>query len=333
MPEDTITPREVVPAGTSIVRESFSAKELVQESAAPIGIGFKDQLEAAMVLAQHKPRSLDKFRRRLLDYCADPTFAHDALYKKPVGKAPDPKTGKLVDQFAINFSVRFIESALQVFGNTRVWEWIAEESAQRAKIHVLVVDVEDNNGYGTDRNIEKVVERKNPGQRAIRGWRQNSYGDKVALVDATNDEFRNLWGSERSKLRRDNGQRLLPFHILAQCRAQIEATMTNEHAKNPAAVRDAVLDAFHTLGIEAAELEAYTDKKIPQLLPDEMEGLRKIYIALKDGEYSWNDLLKLKEAPAEGDEAKPAKASKLKDRIIEQHAPAQQPLVPEEGQS
>jgi hypothetical protein len=323
-----VTPREIVPAGTSVVRESFNAKEVMAEAAAPVGIGFREQLEAAMILAQRRPRSLDKFRLRLLDYCKDPTFAAAALYRKPVGKGRDPKSGEMVEQYAINFSVRFIEAALQVFTNTRVWEWIAEETLQRAKIHVLVVDVEDNNGYGTDRYIEKLVERKQPGKRAVHGWRQNTYGDSVALVDATADEFRNLWGAERSKLRRDNGQRLLPFHILADCRAQIEATLKDQHAKNPDADRYAVLGAFHSLGIEPDELEGYMDKKVQQFLAAELDELRGLYTGLKEGEYTWNDLVRLKREPAEGEKGAPAEPppSKLKDRILSKHAPQQQTL-------
>src|SRR5215472_4638311 len=70
--ETPVVPREIVPAGTTVVREGFNSKELVTEAAAPVGIGFREQLEAAMILAQRRPRSLDKFRLRLLDYCEDP---------------------------------------------------------------------------------------------------------------------------------------------------------------------------------------------------------------------------------------------------------------------
>jgi hypothetical protein len=314
-----VEPREVVPAGTSVVREGFNAKEIMSGTDLATGVDFKTQLEAAMILAKHKPRSLDKFRLRMLDYCKDPAAAAGALYRKPVGKAPDAKTGQMVEQYAVNFSVRFDEAALQAFGNTRVWEWITYEDSERARIHVLVIDVEDNNGYGTDRMIEKVVERKNPGKRPVRRWRANSFGDQVALVDATADEFRNLWGAERSKLRRDNAQRLLPYNILAECRAQIEATLKDQHAQNPAAARNKIVDAFHTLGITPEELTDYLGKKPEQFLESDLAQLREIYTGLRDGEFTWAALIRLKEDPAEGEGKAPPKSTKLKDQIIERH--------------
>jgi hypothetical protein len=326
-----VTPREIVPAGTSVVREAFDAREIAIGTELAAGVDFESQLKAAMILAARKPRRVDVFRLRMLEDCKDLTFAAAALYQKPVGKKKDPKTGEWVQEYAINFSVRFIEAALRAFGNTRVFEWVTYEDAQRAKIHVLVMDVEDNNGYGTDRVIEKVVERRQPQGRTVRGQRPNSFGDTVFLVDATADEFRNLWGAERSKLRRDNAQRLLPFHILAQCRAQIEKTVADHSIKHPDEARNQVLDAFYALGITPEEIEQYMDKPVKGMLEPDLKELRAIYTGLKEGEYTWAELVRMKAEPAEqAAGAAIEKPSKLKDHILAKHE-KQQKLVPEEG--
>jgi hypothetical protein len=319
---------EIIPGGTVAVRESFDAKEVLAGTDLSTGVGFKTQLEAAMVLADRKPRRIDVFRLRMLEDCKDPTFAEAALYHKPVGKKKNPVTDKWEDQFAVNFSVRFIEAALQAFGNFRVFEWLTYEDDKRARIHVAVIDVEQNNGYGTDRMVDKVVERKNPQGRTIRGQRPNSYGDMVYLVDATADEFRNLYGAERSKLRRDNGQRILPFHILAQCRDQIDQTVNDQNAKHPETVRDKLRDAFYSVGVSPQKLEDYLGHPLQQLNDAEMIALRAIYSGIKEGESTWADIERLKAEPAEGEGDQPGpqkKPGKLKDKLMK---PEQQPLDP-----
>jgi hypothetical protein len=316
---------EIIPAGTVAVRESFDVKEVMSGTDLSTGVGFKTQLEAAMVLADRKPRRIDVFRLRMLEDCKDPIFAEAALYNKPVGKKKNPVTGTWEEQFAVNFSVRFIEAALQAFGNFRVFEWLTYEDDKRARIHVAVIDVEQNNGYGTDRMVEKVVERKNPQGRTIRGQRPNSFGDMVYLVDATADEFRNLYGAERSKLRRDNGQRILPFHILAQCREQIDKTVKDEHAKHPETVRDKLRDAFYSVGVSPQQLEDYLGHPLGQLNDAEMIALRAIYSGIKEGESTWADIERLKAEPAEGESGETPdpqkKPGKLKDRLMKGEKP------------
>src|SRR5262249_17904142 len=149
------------------------------------------------------------------------------------------------------------------------------------------------------------------------GQRPNSYGDMVFLVDATADEFRNLYGAERSKLRRDNGQRLLPFHILAELREQIDKTLADETAQHPDPARNRVSDAFKAMGIGPDMLAAYLDKPTEQIAPNDINALRAIYVALKDGETTWNELMRLKTEPAEG-ESEPDKQrrSKVKDALL-----------------
>jgi hypothetical protein len=311
---------EIIPAGTVAVRESFDSEEVLAGTDLSTGVDFKTQLEAAMILADRKPRRIDVFRLRMLEDCKDPTFAEQALYHKPVGKKLNPVTDKWEEQVAVNFSVRFIEAALQAFGNFRVFEWLTYEDDKRARIHVAVIDVEQNNGYGTDRMIEKLVERKKPQGRTIRGQRPNTYGDMVYLVDATADEFRNLYGAERSKLRRDNGQRILPFHILSQCREQIEKTVKDENAKHPETMRDRLRDAFYSVGVSPQQLEDYLGHPLQQLNDAEMIALRVIFTGIKEGESTWSDIERLKAEPAEGEsqqEAEPQKKpGKLKDRLM-----------------
>src|SRR5262249_31607490 len=142
----------------------------------------------------------------------------------------------------------------------------------------------------------------------VRGMRENSYGDAVYLIDATADEFRNVMGSERSKLLRDNGQRLLPRDILDEARALIDATLANENARDPDAAKKKILDKFAGLGVSATMLKEYLGRPIETVTVKDLTDLGALHAGLKDGEYTWADVMRAKAEPAEGEPNAESKA-------------------------
>ncbi|HEY1897566.1 MAG TPA: hypothetical protein VGG62_14900 [Terracidiphilus sp.] len=311
-------------------------------SPAAAAAAAKAEVEAAFVLAWRKPRDIDLFRERVLKDCRRPLFAETALYHRPVGREKDPATGEWRDAFAVNFSVRFIESALQHWMHVNVSARITYEDRQRALMTVKVLDLERNVAYSTDAMMDKVVERREikKGRVAI-GVRENSYGDTVYLVEATKDEFRNVLGAERSKLIRDNGQRLLPRDILEEARMVIDATVSSETAKDPDGAKKKVLDKFSSLGISAAMLKEYLgpDKPIESLTLEGLNNLGALYNGLKEGSFTWPDVMRMKLEQAEGDKSDkgqkpgPGGARKLRERMLENPQAPPLPLTNEEPKS
>ena len=335
----SITPNkpELVTAGAVSVRDTLNATEVIQgsESAIAAAAEYESQIKAGMILARAAPRRLDQFRLGLLEDCKRRGFAARGLYKKPVGRKKNPKTGEWEQEYAVNFSVRFIEAAIGHFTNLHIFERITYEDEKRARLTVQVLDIQRNIGYSTDRMLDKLVERKDVRGRIPRGERENSYGDKVYLVDATADEFRNLYGAERSKLRRDNAQRLFPIDILEECWEQIEKTLEAEYNEDPDAAKNKVLDAFYAIGVDPAVLEQYLGRPIKNLGKADIQELRAIYSGLEAGEFTWLDLMRIKASPAE-DEAKPLDegSKKLRDKLLGarkkgEPKPEQQTLSPE----
>jgi len=204
---------------------------------------------------------------------------------------------------------------------------------------VTVDDVEKNLSFRTDATVERLVERRQlPKGRSPRGTRENSYGDTVFLLEATGEELRNKVGSERSKLIRDNGKRILPRKLLVEARRVVEQTLQDETAKAPDAARKKILDRFASIGIAPDLLKEYLERPIESLRPPDLVELQVIFNGLKDGDFTWRDVMAMKTAPAEGEESAggseapklTGKAGKLKDKIMgarsqQQPQPAAEP--------
>ena len=154
----------------------------------------------------------------------------------------------------------------------------------------------------------------------------------VFMVDATPEEFKLKVASERSKLRRDCGQLLLPRYVLDACREQIDATVADETAKDPDAARKKVLERFFSIGIDAAMLRSYMGYALDALTVKDIAELQVIFTSLRDGECTWEDVVRIKTAPAEGEEqqagAKPA--DPLRDKIMSARETRKAAAKPEE---
>jgi hypothetical protein len=151
-------------------------------------------------------------------------------------------------------------------------------------------------------------------------------------VEATKDEFRNVMGAERSKLIRDNGMRLLPRDILDECRELIDKTLDDENAKDPDSAKKKVLDKFGALGISASMLKEYIGRPLETLGAKDLSELAPLHNGLKDGDFTWADVMRAKEAPAEGEKPKDPGAPRptLKETMMSKPQAQAQPQPPQE---
>jgi hypothetical protein len=313
---------EVMPAPmTMAVPQPQTAREI---SAAYSAAQAQAEVQTRAVIARHNPRSLDDFQANALHLCKDPDFADIALYKRKVGRKKND-AGQWEDSFAIDFSIRFIEAVIPYFKNIYSRMRVVEETEDHITINVAVYDAESNTGHDQDVSLPKLVERTDIQDREPVSQRLNSNNKTVYTVRATKDELRNVIGAERSKLTRDQAKKLMPFHILAKCRKQIEQTVADENANDPEAVKTRVIDSFSALGVKPSQLAEYLDRSLDSLQPKDLAELRVLHNGLKEGEFLWSDLVRAKAAPAEG-ETDPAAAekpvNKIKQKIAEARAKA-----------
>ena len=269
------------PAG-QVARREFGAQEMaVRGETAATAVAAREAaaVQARFIMAERNPRSIEAFRVAMLDECKRPAFAAVARYAKPIG------TGKVYGP-----TIRFIEAAIRNFRNLAPEVFTVFDSERLRIVRVTVTDLESNICYATEIQVEKTVERKNGKGREILAERTNSYNEPVFIVMATEDEVNVKQAALVSKAIRTQAQRLLPGDVVEECMATIIAIQAKADAQDPAAALRKIVDSFHELNVEPADLEKYLGKPLDRLQPKNLQDLREIYAAIKDGQISWDEI-------------------------------------------
>jgi hypothetical protein len=264
----------------------------------------KALVSARFEIALRQPRDIDAVRERLLRECARPSFAQVAIYRKPVGEGIEGP------------SIRFAEAAIQAMGNLAIDTPAIYDDAEKRILRVTVADVETNVVHSKDVTIMKRVERQRlaEGQVPIRS-RVNSRGKTVHLVEATDDEILNTENALVSKALRTTGLRLVPGWLIDECMAAVRATRQRGDAADPDAAKRKLLDAFRAVGVTAEDVKAWLGHPADALAPAELEELRGIYTALRDGDTTWREVMDARESATEAPAAPGAKAATLKEKL------------------
>ncbi len=239
----------------------------------------KARIQAAYIMAIQRPRSYDQSRIKILEACSRPSFAEKVEYSKPVGG------GKPI----VGPSIRFAELALREWGNISYENQVVYDDDLTRRINVVITDLETNTTFSASIQLNKTVERKNATGREVVSERINSYGDKVYIVKATDDEIANKQAALVSKALRNEGLRLIPQDIVEEAIERARETVKRRDKADPDAARKKLADAFASLRIMPADLEKYLGHPLGQTSPAELQDLRSIYQTIKDGEAKWSD--------------------------------------------
>lgn len=234
-------------------------------------------VQARAIMAIQRPRDYDVARVKLLASCRRPTFAGAAWYE--------------IKNRGSGFTIRFVEEAIRFLGNIMSEVTTTYDDERKRIVHVEVVDIENNSSFARDLTIEKSVERKSANGRKILGTRKNSYGDDVYILEATDDEVAVKESAMVSKAVRTLSERHIPADIREDCRAAIAATRGNEAAKDPEGERKKIIDGFAALRVMPSDLETYLGHPLAQVTPSEIVDLKSVWMALRDGTATWQDVL------------------------------------------
>ena len=240
----------------------------------------KARIQAAYIMALQKPRNEDEARDRILHACRRPTFAERVEFSKPV-------SGRQIK----GPSIRFAELALREWQNILTETQVIYEDDFIRRIKVFVTDLETNRIASKEIQINKTVERKKTEGREVLGKRINSYGEMIYIVKATEDELNNKEAAFISKAVRNEGLRLIPSDVTDEAIKTARHTLQNRDAKDPDTAKKKLLDAFSSIGVRPKDLEQYLGHKTDTLTPSELQDLRGIYRAIKDGESTWMDYI------------------------------------------
>lgn len=293
-------------------RTPSGALDLRDPAAVAAAAGAKARIEAAYQIALYKRRNEDDCRQRILDAVRRPVMADRVEYRKPQGgtviKGP---------------SIRFAELALREWGNVLCDVQTIYEDETARRVRVMVVDLETNTSFSAESTISKTIERRNAKDREIIGQRQNSQGELVFIVKATDDELTVKTQAAVSKILRNEGLRVIPSDIVDEAIEVARSVMADKNARDPEVERKRLLDAFGKLGVRPSDIDAYLGEPLPpKVIPEAMVlELRGIYEALASGDSTWKGIMEGKygtaeERKAEGTNKAPSQSAT--DRVLDQ---------------
>jgi hypothetical protein len=241
----------------------------------------KARIQAAYIMAMQRPRSYDQSRIKILEACSRPAFAEKVEYRKPVGRG-DAIVGP---------SIRFAELALREWGNISYENQVVYDDDLTRRINVVITDLETNTTFSASIQLAKTVERKNAVGREVVSERINSYGDKVYIVKATDDEIANKQAALVSKALRNEGLRLIPQDIIEEAIERARETVAAKDKRDPDAARKKLADAFAAIGVMPADIEAFLGHSLARCAQSEIQELRAMFSAIRDGEAKWSDYM------------------------------------------
>lgn len=292
--------------------ESQSTYAVQETASTMMAAQGKAMVEARYVMAMRNPRNWDQTRHDILTECRRPSFANNksVYYVKPIGQGVE------------GLGIRFVESALRHMRNVLTEPIMIFEDEAKETHRVTVTDLEANITYSMDVKVSKTVERSKPmDDGSFISMRRNSYNKAVYTVPAQDDDLLNKRGALVSKAVRTLGLRIIPGDIQDEAIDIIKAIRLDDAARDPAAERKRIVDAFGALGVKAVDLVEYLGHDLDQCSPAELVGLRGIYGAIRDGEATWLEVIDNK-AKQDDDDKKPAAKPAAQKEL--------QPCTPEE---
>lgn len=243
----------------------------------------KAQVEARYMMAMHRPRNWDAVRQDLLKECRRPSFADNTstYYKKPVGGGSS----------VTGLGIRFVEVAIRCMTNILTETTMIFEDDHKEIHRVSVTDLESNTTYPQDIKINKTVERKSSAGREVVGERLNSTGQKVFVVVATEDEMLNKRNAAISKAIRNAGLRIIPGDLQDEAEHLILQTRQSGIKEDPEKYRKQIVDSFNNIGVKAQNLVDYIGCPLDQCSPAQIDELRAVFGAIKNGETTWQTVI------------------------------------------
>jgi hypothetical protein len=181
---------------------------------------------------------------------------------------------------------------MRCMGNMQCKAKTVYDDSKIRMITVTAVDYETNATWDIDLTIPKTVERRRlkKGQRPL-GERLNSYGDRVFIVEANDQQVHTVCAAEISKAARTAILRLVPGHLQDEAFDLCRKTAANREAKDPNAAKNRMIDAFAECGIKVPAIVEWLGHDIDSGTREEYMELSKIISAVRERELIWAEVL------------------------------------------
>lgn len=299
------TQMQTVPMGT----DNGLALAPTQDEYGLVEAQVRAEIAAQHALAVARPRDLDQTRAKLLKDAKRPRFAEVAEYRLP-------RAGKEIR----GASIRFAESAYRAMGNLSSTVAVLRDTFDARTLRVKVIDLEANIAHSLDIEVSKTMERKHRDGYEVVNQRINSSGQPVYLVRAPEGELLVKQAAQVSKALRTLILRVIPGDLIEEALDECHATLSREDQTDPDAARKRLADAFGGLNVEPADLARYLGHPLSQCSPAEIAKLRGIYAAIKDGQTTWQEVVRASEQDAPAVDPKPGDKPKTSADKLKQAA-------------
>lgn len=225
-------------------------------------------------MAHNFPRSEELARTRLLESCKNSNFATLSRYQYQRGGSD-----------IVGLSVVFSREAARVWGNIRSGFIIVGADNDSAHIRGYAWDLETNSYICQDTVVKRLVQRKK--------------GDKTEWVIPDERDWRETLNSQGARVERNCLLHVLPRLVLDECLEMSQSTISKKIAADPEGEKKKVIDAFASLHVLPSDLERYLGHELRLTSPQELEELRGVYSAVKNGEATWTKIIDSKLSPKE----------------------------------
>ena len=318
--------QEIAPRGTRQV-EGFGTREVARQEMGLAAAQAQAQaaVQARYIMAMRNPRNAEIVEQELMIECKRPEFALQARHAKPVGGG----------QVAEGWFTRLEEAWLRIAGNIEWTSQAIHEDDRSVTWEFGVHDLQANIHITEQATFAKTVERKFANGREVISKRQNSKGEAVYLVKATEDELNNRVKAARSKAWRST-TRLIRGDSLDACEAEVAATIA---ALPPRKKIELLLKGFDQVGVKPIDIQQFLGhpikRKVGQqeeyaLSAEEIEELISIGAAIRAKEITWAQVMADRNPEGTKEQAEAIAASKIE--ALKQAADAAQGIAPEPKQ-
>ncbi|MFA4945105.1 MAG: hypothetical protein WC789_10450 [Lentisphaeria bacterium] len=253
----------------------------------------RSEIQARTAVALARPRDLLGVRDRLLRDAARPGFAMSAEYGAD-GKFR--RGGKMIT----GPSIRFAEAALRAMGNMVAQEQTIHDSDTEQTVRVSVADLETNTVVAQEVTYSKTVERRSVNSDdhdRILGQRTNSEGKTLYIVQASEVDLFAKRGALVARARRNLILNMLPGDIKDDAIAECRETRKKADRADPGGAAKKVADAFSVqCNVRPDDLAKYLGHPVDQCSPAELDELRGVFAAIRDGQTTWPEVMGNKDA-------------------------------------
>lgn len=259
------------------------ALAIQQPQVAPTAVAHTDQsravaeVQAALVIAQSRPRNEVMARERITQACQRASLAQVAVYAFPRG-----------GQQVSGPSVRLAEAAARAWGNMTYGFRELNRSGGGSEVEAFAWDLETNT---------KAIR-----QFGVKHWRDTKSGGH-ALKDER--DIYEMVANQAQRRVRACILEIIPGDVIEDAVKQCEKTLSAAVAgKNGKPMGDVVKDmllAYEGMGVPKSAIEKRIGHRTDSIQPAEVLRLREIFASIKDGFSSPEEWFEIEDAAADGE--------------------------------